>query len=91
MMSPFWNRNREPREAELRALPDDELIRRHDVILTATEAGWQIGPDDYLSELRRREAERQGKRLEWPTWALFLLTAALVAPELQPRISGAGH
>jgi hypothetical protein len=77
--------------AQLRALPDGELVRRHDFILTATVAGWQIGPDDYLNELRRRETERQSRRLEWLTWALFLLTAALVALELLPRISGAGH
>ena len=48
--------------------------------------------DEEQRELfEREETERQSKRLEWLTWALFLLTLALVALEVQPRISDAGH
>jgi hypothetical protein len=53
--------------AQFRALPDGELVRRHDFILMATGVRWKIGPDDYLNELRRRETERQSRRLEWLT------------------------
>jgi hypothetical protein len=53
----------------------DQLIRRYDVVRASAQLNLVLGPDDDLHELRRREAERQGKRREWLTWALFLLTA----------------
>jgi hypothetical protein len=50
-----------------------------------------LGPDDDLHELRCREAERQGKRLERLTWALFLLTIVLVLIEVSRLIAEFTH
>jgi hypothetical protein len=78
-------------EQQLRKeLTDAQLIDCID-LMAYGEGGWIRGPGDYQVELTRRETERQSKRLEWLTWALFLLTLALVALELLPRISGMEH
>ena len=46
-----------PTLAERRAMTEDELVRRHDLV--AAEGGLAMGPDDYLNELQRRENGRQ--------------------------------
>jgi hypothetical protein len=79
-----------PEQAFRTGLKEEELIRCIDV-MALSEEGWLRGVGDYQAELTRREAERQGKRLEWLTWALFLLTLALVISELLPRILAARH
>jgi hypothetical protein len=76
---------------DLRTLPEAELVARYDRLARSEEVMFFLGPEEYLNELTRRENERQGKRIERLTWALFLLTVVLVALELLPRIAGAGH
>jgi hypothetical protein len=76
---------------KLRALSEDELISYYDALRNERQHAFFSSPDDYLNELHRREAERQGKRLEWLTWAIVGVTFVLVALEVVPRISGAGH
>lgn len=55
---------------ELRQLPDEELIRRHDERTKHTEVATQ----HYLDELGRRDAERMGERMEQLTTATEDLT-----------------
>ena len=46
--------------AEWRKLPDAELVRRFDLLVTDTTTGlrWIMGAQDYLDELGRRDAQR---------------------------------
>ena len=55
---------------ELRALPEEEVIRRHDEKAPRTEVGTQ----HYLDELARRDAVRQGERMEKLTQSIYVLT-----------------
>jgi hypothetical protein len=55
---------------ELRSLPRDEIIRRHDASAVHTVVGTQ----HYLDELARRDAEEQGRRMEALTWSINVLT-----------------
>jgi hypothetical protein len=55
--------------AELRSL-SDEIIRRHD----ARAANTAVGTQHYLDELARRDAERQGKRMEALTRSMYVLS-----------------
>jgi hypothetical protein len=55
---------------ELRNLPDEEVIRRHDRIAGNTVVGTQ----HYLDELSRRDAVRQGERMERLTLSINRLT-----------------
>jgi hypothetical protein len=74
---------------ELITLRDDELARRFDLLLSI---GYhELTIDHYRDEIQRREIAKQTQRLEWLTGAIFLLTFVLVALEVLPRISGAGH
>jgi hypothetical protein len=74
---------------ELINLRDDELARRFDLLLSI---GYhELTIDHYRDEIQRREIAKQNQRLEWLTGAIFLLTFVLVALEVLPRISGAGH
>jgi hypothetical protein len=59
--------------AELRSLPDEEIIRRHDAQAIHTVVGTQ----HYLDELARRDAERQGKRMEALTRSINRLTVLI--------------
>jgi hypothetical protein len=56
---------------DLRAMPDDELIRGFDATITS---GWSMEPDDYLNELARRAADAQGDRIETMTRVITHLT-----------------
>ena len=70
-------------------LRDDELARRFDLLLSV--GSHELTLDHYRDEIQRREIAKQTQRLEWLTGAIFLLTFVLVALEVLPRISGAGH
>jgi hypothetical protein len=59
--------------AELRSLPDEEIIRRHDALTSHTVVGTQ----HYLDELARRDAVRQGKRMEALTRSINVLTVVI--------------
>ena len=62
--------------AELRALPDEEVVRRFDAALAGR--GWVVGPDDYANELARREAQRLDATLTRLTQVSTVLAAAVV-------------
>jgi hypothetical protein len=63
---------------ELRALSEDELVRRADLLMTASP-GLTRRPEDYIDELVRRDAIRHNLRLQALTTRLDRLTRALVA------------
>lgn len=73
---------RETTFGELRSLPEAELVARYDRLARSDDVGFFLGPDEYLNELTRRETERQGKRLEWLTWALVVLTIVIAVATL---------
>ena len=60
--------------AELRNTADEDLIWDHD----STAAGTVAGVDYYLNELARRDAKRQGDRIESLTQDVKHLTVWLV-------------
>jgi hypothetical protein len=74
---------------ELITLRADELARRFDLLLAV--GSHELTMDHYRDEIQRRAIAKQNQRLEWLTGAIFLLTFVLVALEVLPRISGAGH
>jgi hypothetical protein len=74
---------------ELIDLGDDELARRFDLLLAV--GSHELTLDHYRDEIQRRAIAKQNQRLEWLTGAIFLLTFVLLALEVLPRISGAGH
>jgi hypothetical protein len=49
---------------DLRQLPEQELVRRYDVLLSGPQLPLMLEPEDYLIELQRRETVRQNKRRE---------------------------
>jgi len=55
---------------ELRSLPDEDIIRRHD----ARTQNTVVGTKHYLNELARRDMERQGERMEKLTRSMNRLT-----------------
>lgn len=55
---------------ELRSLPDEEIIRRHD----ERTANTVVGTQHYLNELARRDAVRQGERMKRLTTSINRLT-----------------
>jgi hypothetical protein len=59
--------------AELRNTPDDVLITKHDALASNTV----VGVSYYLDEIRRREATRQGDRLERLTRAMAWMTGVI--------------
>jgi signal transduction histidine kinase len=59
--------------AELRRLSDEEIIRRHDDKAIHTVVGTQ----HYLDELARRDAERQGRRMEALTRSMYVLSVVV--------------
>jgi hypothetical protein len=59
--------------AELRNLTDEEIIRRHDENAIHTIVGTQ----HYLDELARRDAVRQGERMEKLTGSIDWLTRVI--------------
>lgn len=61
--------------SELRGLSDGDLIEQHDALANHT----QVGVDYYLSELNRRVANRQGRRMEQLTIVIGGLTLINVA------------
>ena len=65
--------HRMPTVAELRAMPDAELVRQHD----ARVAGEATGPisDIYLGELGRRMAELRAERGQRIALAALLMSA----------------
>jgi hypothetical protein len=63
---------------ELRSVSDDELMERHDTLMERRSEHYNI----FLDELARREAERQGERIEALTRSMnrlsWIATAATV-------------
>lgn len=59
---------------QLRNLPDEEVIRRHDSMTQNTV----VGTKHYLDELARRDAVRQGERMERLTKSINVLTWAIM-------------
>lgn len=57
---------------ELRLLDDETLIAQHDELLE--QGSVVVGVEYYLDEIRRRDVERQGKRMERLTWVILALT-----------------
>ena len=60
--------------SDLRSMPEEELMRRHDSEMLNRSAHYNI----YLDELRRREMSRQGERMEALTRSLSRFTRWLV-------------
>jgi CHASE3 domain sensor protein len=63
---------------ELRSLPDEEIIRKHDDEAMHTV----VGTEHYLKELARRDAERQGRRMEALTRSMYVLTVVVTIATL---------
>jgi hypothetical protein len=62
---------------DLRSMSEDELIKHHDAMAQNRASHYNI----FLDELARREAMRQGKRMEalttsinWLTWVITVAT-----------------
>lgn len=63
--------------AELRDLDDGTLVCRYDALV---EEGKRVaGPDDYLAELQRREAERSTTTMTKLTWMIAAMTLVNMA------------
>jgi hypothetical protein len=58
--------------AELRDLADDALVGRYDELVK--DGKYVARPEDYLAELRRREAERATTTMTRLTWAIAAMT-----------------
>ena len=65
------------RQVDFFALPDAELRRRANKMMTDDEGIMAWGRDDYLNELSRRAADRQSRRLELLTWVIAILTVVI--------------
>jgi hypothetical protein len=76
---------------ELRTLSEDEIVRRHDLLMAPMAGEGAVGPEDYRAELDRRVAERQSRRIEVLTWVIGFLTFVLVAIELGWLRAISGH
>jgi len=59
---------------ELRSLSDEEVIKGHDQRAGNTV----VGTDHYLKELARRDAMRQGERMERLTVSINRLTVVIL-------------
>jgi hypothetical protein len=85
-----------PKIAQLRAMNDEELVARLDIIATSTQVGTQF----YLDELRRRETDRQTaamlrftdtiRRLTWVVAVLTIVLTILTAVSLVVLVREAG-
>jgi hypothetical protein len=60
--------------AEMKALPDSELVRRFDLLVTSEHGDGFMGSQDYLDERDRRKTERATKWLIRLTVVLTVLT-----------------
>ena len=58
----------------LRAMPDAALIEAHDALLR--QRRHTVGPPNYLTELARRDADRQTRTMVRLTWVVAGLTLA---------------
>jgi len=59
--------------AELRALSDDELVRKHDKVAKNTD----VGTNHYLQELWRRDQSRQTEAMRRYTLWIAIMTAVI--------------
>lgn len=57
----------------LRELSEDELIKKHDAVAMATA----VGTNHYLTELARRDQDRQTKAMLRYTWWITLMTGIM--------------
>lgn len=64
--------------AALRALSDDELIRRHDAIAAEQRDATATRSTVYLDELRARVAEQQARAILRTLYAILLLTGVVL-------------
>lgn len=64
---------------ELRSLSDEELVTRHDGLARGT----QVGVQHYLSELARRDHDRQTKAiLRYTVWITIMTVIITIATVL---------
>jgi len=63
---------------ELRSLPDDELIIRHDHAAESTTTGVSY----YLNELARRETDRATQTMLRCTYAITFMSAVMMVASL---------
>jgi hypothetical protein len=63
--------------ARLRNLDDGTLVCRYDALVE--EGKCVAGPDDYLAELQRREAERSTTTMTRLTWVIAAMTLVNMA------------
>lgn len=75
-----------PKIAELRKLTDAELEQLYD----RSAAHVQVGVTFILDEIRRREAERQGRTMLRLTWAIFGFTLVVTLATLAMLVRGWG-
>jgi hypothetical protein len=72
---------------ELRALPDDELVRRHDHAAATTV----VGVDYYLAELARRDQDRQTQAMvRYTLWIAVMTAVVTVATIVNVVVAWAG-
>jgi hypothetical protein len=66
-----------PTVAELRAMSDEELVRRHDAAAARSSGagGTATGLTLYIDELRARTVERQALAMARVAWAAFVISA----------------
>jgi hypothetical protein len=62
----------------LRNMPEDELMRQHDELMERRSEHYNV----FLDELARREAVRQGERMEALTRSINLLTWVITGATL---------
>ena len=72
---------------ELRALPEDELVRRHDVDAKTTG----VGIDYYLGELNRRYQERQTKAMVVYTKHITRMTVVITVATIVTTVAAVAN
>ena len=72
--------------AQLRALPDDELVRRYDFVLQRH----RVTPADYAHEVQRRELKHHSGHMRLLTaviaWLTLLIAAFTAVLEISERL-----
>jgi hypothetical protein len=79
---------------ELRNLPEDEIMRRHDSRARhILELPAEVDTQRYLDELARREAVEQSRRMEALTRSITRLILAVVGParSVRPGLRDGDH
>jgi hypothetical protein len=87
-MSVYPEAHRVPTVAELRALPTEELVERHDALVARSRETGEAVTDVYLGELGRRMVELQVERALRVALAAFLASAAAIIVALLALVLG---